>query len=265
MDKAMSGQVNSAAAELYEQFYLPALFDQWPSRLIELAELKVGDCVLDVACGTGVLARAARVRVGPAGTVYGLDVNPGMLAVAARAEPSVHWLHGRAESLPLLDHSIDRVFCQFGLMFFTDREEALGEMARVARAGGSVCVATWAGLGETPGYAAMIDLLDQVCGPDAARALAAPFSIGTPATLQEALSPVFGRVVVHRVDGVARFPSIDAWVTTDVLAWTLRDILDDEQLDELRARAPERLGKFSDAAGLVRFPAPALVAVVQPR
>lgn len=260
----MSGQVASAAAELYEQFYLPALFDQWPNRLIELAGLKVGDRVLDVACGTGVLARAARVRVGPSGSVYGLDVNPGMLAVAARTEPSVRWLQGQAESLPLPHCSIDHVFCQFGLMFFADRARAIGEMARVVRVGGSVCVATWAGLSETPGYAAMIDLLDQVCGPDAARALAAPFSIGTRVALQEALSPVFGHVVVHPLDGVARFPSIDAWVTTDVLAWTLRDILDDEQLDELRARAPERLGEFSDAAGRVSFPTPALVAVVQP-
>ncbi len=259
----MSGQVTSQAAELYEQFYLPALFDQWPNRLIELAGLKVGDRVLDVACGTGVLARAARLRVGPAGTVYGLDVNPGMLAVAARTEPSVRWLQGQAESLPLPDSSIDHVFCQFGLMFFADRRKAIGEMARVVRRGGTVCVATWAGLAETPGYAAMIDLLDQVCGPAPARALAAPFSIGTPAALQEALSPVFDRVVVHRVDGVARFPSIDAWVTTDVLAWTLRDMLDDQQLDQLCARAPERLGEFSDAAGLVTFQAPALVAVAQ--
>ena len=129
----MSGQVTSQAAELYEQFYLPALFDQWPTRLIELAGLKAGDRVLDVACGTGVLARAARLRVGPAGTVYGLDVNPGMLAVAARAEPGVRWLQGQAESLPLPDSSIDHVFCQFGLMFFDDRRKAIGEMARVVR------------------------------------------------------------------------------------------------------------------------------------
>lgn len=264
MNDAMTGQVSPEAAELYERFFVPALFDQWPSRLLDLAGVGVGDQVLDIACGTGVLARAAKPRVGPTGYVCGVDLNAGMLSVAARAEPGVYWVQGPAESLPVPDNSFNRVCCQFGLMFFSDRQAAVAEMARVVRTGGSVCVATWADLSETPGYAAMVELLDDLFGPEPAQALAAPFSIGTPSALHDTISTGFGKVDVRRLEGLARFPSIDAWVSTDVHAWTLRDMLDDDQFGELLAQARIRLREFSDPAGFVTFPAHALVAVTRP-
>jgi SAM-dependent methyltransferase len=264
MNDAMTGHVSPEAAELYERFFVPALFDQWPSQLLDLAGVGAGDEVLDIACGTGVLARAAKPRVGPTGFVCGVDLNAGMLSVAARAEPGVSWVLGRAESLPMPDNSFNRVCCQFGLMFFSDRQAAVGEMARVVRAGGSVCVATWAGLSETPGYAAMVELLDDLFGPEPARALAAPYSIGTPSALYDAISTGFDEVEVRRLEGLARFPSIDAWVSTDVHAWTLRDMLDNDQFGELCAQARIRLREFCDPSGLVTFPAPALVAVMRP-
>jgi SAM-dependent methyltransferase len=162
------------------------------------------------------------------------------------------------------DNSFNRVCCQFGLMFFSGQQAAVGEMARVVRAGGSVCVATWAGLSETPGYAAMVELLDDLFGPEPARALAAPYSIGTPSALYDAISTGFDEVEVHRLEGLARFPSIDAWVSTDVHAWTLRDMLDNDQFAELCAQARIQLREFCDPAGQVTFPAPALVAVMRP-
>ena len=264
MSRAMTGQVSAEAAELYERFFVPALFDQWPSQVLDLAEVADGDDVLDLACGTGVLARAAKRRVGPTGSVCGVDMNEGMLSVASRAEPGVSWVPGRAESLPLPDDGVDRVCCQFGLMFFSDRQATVGEMARVARSGGSVCVVTWAGLSETSGYAAMVQLVDDLFGTEIARALAAPFGIGTPAALHDIMSTGFEHVAVRRLEGRAQFPSIDAWVATDVHAWTLRDMIDDDQFAELSAHAHVRLRQFADASGRVTFPAPALVAVARP-
>ena len=261
MSDAMAGQVTSEAAELYERFFVPALFDQWPSRLLDHCGVTVGDSVLDIACGTGVLARGAKTRVGPRGNVQGVDVNPGMLSVAARARPDITWVHASAEALPMPAGTFDRVLCQFGLMFFSDRQAAVAEMARVARPRARVCVATWAGLSETPGYAAMVTLLDELFGAEPAQALAAPFNIGTPAALLDAISYGFDDVEIHRLEGMARLPSVDAWVSTDVRAWTLRDMLDDDQFDELRARARVSLGEFCGSDGSVAFPAPALVAV----
>src|SRR5262249_5729461 len=129
MSDAKTGQVSPEAAQLYERFFVPALFDQWPGQLLDLAGVGVGDEVLDVACGTGVLARAARARVAPTGTVTGLDLNEGMLAVAADAEPGVTWVQGSAESLPMPEDTFDAVFSLFGLMFFAEPRTAVGEMA----------------------------------------------------------------------------------------------------------------------------------------
>jgi ubiquinone/menaquinone biosynthesis C-methylase UbiE len=81
------GQVSGCAAEVYEEFFLPALFAEWPDRLITAVKIRLGERVLDVACGTGVLARAVADRVGDQRLVVGLDVNDGMLAVAHRKAP----------------------------------------------------------------------------------------------------------------------------------------------------------------------------------
>src|SRR5690606_24314823 len=143
----------------YERFFVPALFGQWPPQLLRLAAVAPGQSVLDVGCGTGVLARAADEAVGPGGRVEGLDVNPDMLAVARAQAPDLHWTQAAAEDLPLATASQDRVLSQFALMFFTDQAMAVDEMARVLRPGGRICVATWAGLDAIPGYAAMVTLV----------------------------------------------------------------------------------------------------------
>jgi SAM-dependent methyltransferase len=263
MDDATTGQVTADAAELYDRFFVPALFAQWPDRLLDLAGAGPGDSVLDVGCGTGVLARAALRRVGVAGAVTGVDVNEGMLAVAARSEPDVTWVRGRAEELPVPDDGVDRALCQFAMMFVEDPGAAVAEMARVVRPGGALCVATWAALPETPGYAAMVDLVREILGDGPARALEAPFVLGTADDVRAVLEPGLGPVDVTRLDGVARFPSLDAWVATDVRAWTLADLVDDEGLDELQRAARSRLVRFCDDSGRVEFPAPALAALAR--
>jgi ubiquinone/menaquinone biosynthesis C-methylase UbiE len=81
------GQVTSSAAEVYEEFFVPALFQEWSDRVADTITIRAGDRVLDVACGTGVLTRAVAARVGPSGAAIGLDVNEGMLTVARRKAP----------------------------------------------------------------------------------------------------------------------------------------------------------------------------------
>jgi ubiquinone/menaquinone biosynthesis C-methylase UbiE len=117
-----TGQVTRSAAEVYDEFFVPALFQPWAGRVVDEARVKPGDAVLDVACGTGVVARIAAESVGPMGSVAGLDLNEGMLAVAARRSPGVHWHHGRAEEMPFESDFFDAVVCQFGLMFFESPE-----------------------------------------------------------------------------------------------------------------------------------------------
>ena len=258
MDAVQTGQVTGSAADVYEAFFVPALFGAWAAPVAAAAAITAGDRVLDVACGTGVLARAALARVQPGGAVVGLDRNDGMLAVARRLAPGVDWRLGRAEALPFDDGSFDAVVSQFGLMFFDDRVAALKEMWRVIRPGGRLAVAVWDGLDSSPGYAAMTALLQRLFGDQAADALRAPFALGDRAVL----SSLFDRAGIAdrqraTLDGTARFPSIEAWVHTDVKGWTLADRIDDQQYEALRQAALRDLGTFADARGSVAFAAPA--------
>lgn len=263
MTDADRGQVPRSAAEVYEEFFVPALFGQWPTPVLEAADVGVGDRVLDVGCGTGVLARAAAQRVGPAGHVVGLDLNDGMLSVARSLAPIVTWREGAAERLPFGEASFDRVVSQFALMFFTDRAAALSEMSRVLAPGGRVVVATWASLEQSPGYSTMVELVRDVCNEAAADALRAPFVLGDADDLAELMAGVFDRPVVRRQLGVASFESIDAWVHTEVRGWTLTDLIDDDQYALLLETARRRLRRFADDRGRVSFPAPALIATAR--
>jgi SAM-dependent methyltransferase len=132
-----------AAPETYERYLVPALGRPFATDLVSAAEIRPGERVLDVACGTGIVARLAAERVGPTGTVAGLDVNAGMLAVARTAAAhgaAIRWYETAAESMPLPDESFDVVLCQLGLQFMADRAAALGEMRRVSAPGGRILV-----------------------------------------------------------------------------------------------------------------------------
>ena len=102
-DPAEQAQIDAARA--YQALFVPALFQDWAPRVVAAAQIQPGQKVLDVACGTGVLARAAAAAVGGAGWVVGLDPNPGMLVVASELEPAIDWRQGVAESLPFPDGS----------------------------------------------------------------------------------------------------------------------------------------------------------------
>jgi ubiquinone/menaquinone biosynthesis C-methylase UbiE len=122
-------------AEAYERGQVPAIFAGWAVDLLEVAALHPGERVLDLACGTGILARLAAPQVTAAGRVVGLDVNEAMLAVARAQSPPagavIEWHHGNAATLPFADGSFDVVLCQQGLQHMEDRAAAVGEMRRV--------------------------------------------------------------------------------------------------------------------------------------
>lgn len=257
----IAGQVSRPAAEIYEEFFVPALFGPWAQRLAAAAGIAPGDAVLDVACGTGVLARAAAERTGDSGAVTGLDCNDGMLDVARRTT-GIAWRHGAAEALPFADAAFDRVVSQFGLMFFGDRTRALTEMWRVLRPGGRLTVAVWDRLDHTPGYCDMVHLLQRMFGDRAAEALRVPFALGDVEVLRRLYTTAgLPEPSVATIIGTARFPSIRAWVHTDVRGWTLGGSIDDAQEQALADEAERRLAHHVAADGAVRFDVPAHIVV----
>ena len=113
-------------------------------RLVELARVAPGESVLDVGCGTGTLAIAAKRRVGPTGMVRGVDASPEMLArarrKAAKAGLDIGFETARAESLPFADASLDVVLATLMLHHLPaeTRERFVSEVHRVLRPGGRV-------------------------------------------------------------------------------------------------------------------------------
>ncbi|MGA9773458.1 MAG: class I SAM-dependent methyltransferase [Blastocatellia bacterium] len=258
MDNSETGQVSGSAAEIYEEFFLPALFQEWAGRVADAAKLQPGHRVLDVACGTGVLAREVAERVGKTGAVVGLDPNEGMLAVAKRKAPEISWQQGRAEAIPFDSESFDSVVSQFGLMFFEDQLSAIREMFRVLRPGGNLTVAVWDLLENSPGYLAMTELLERLFGGHVSNALRAPFNLGDTDRLSSLFRDAgLPKIEIKTVDGTARFPSIRSWVHTDVRGWTLADMIDDAQYELLVEESEKTLHRFVTADGTVAFGAPA--------
>jgi ubiquinone/menaquinone biosynthesis C-methylase UbiE len=127
----------------YQDFFVSSIGGPLAKDLLKIANLKSGESVLDVACGTGVIARMAAKTVGQAGRVTGLDLNPGMLQVARSATPPdlvIEWVQADAETMPLEDGSYDVVLCQMGLQFMPNKLAALREMHRTLAAGGRACL-----------------------------------------------------------------------------------------------------------------------------
>src|SRR5262245_49759668 len=107
--------------ELYERHLVSCLFQPWAELILDEVKLSAGDRVLDVASGTGVVARVAEQRLGGTGLVVGIDMSPDMLAVARAVAPRIDWREGDAGTLPLRDgEQFDVVVCQQGLQFFPD-------------------------------------------------------------------------------------------------------------------------------------------------
>lgn len=244
------------AARAYEALFVPSLFHQWPPWLLDRARVTSGDRVLDVACGTGVLAREAVTRVSPSGAVVGLDMMPGMLAVAGELAPHIEWRLGSAEDLPFEDGAFDAVLSQFGLMFFPDKLAALREMRRVLVQGGRLSLAVFDRLERNPAYAREVALLERLAGRAAAQALRAPFVLGDEAELARLASGAgFSAVEVSTLPGMADFPGIGSLLEADLRGWlpVMGVNLDEATIQRVLDEAPRELGDFVDERGRAVF------------
>ena len=207
-------QISSEAADIYEAKLVPAIFGEWAPRIADAAGIGPGQRVLDVACGTGVVGRECARR---GATVTGLDLNDGMLSVARRISPDIDWRQGDASDMPFEDGLFDAVVCQFGLMFFPEREKSLAEQWRVLAPGGRLAVSTWDAIEQTPGYVAMVGLIERYAGEEVAQALRAPFWLGNKTNLTNVISAA--GIADFEIDthaGTERFASVDEFVEIEI-------------------------------------------------
>jgi ubiquinone/menaquinone biosynthesis C-methylase UbiE len=210
-------QLAGNAAEIYQRELVPAVFGPWGPRVVELAALRPGLRVLDVACGTGLVARLAAQAVGVDGRVAALDSNPGMLAVASELPTvegaAIEWTEGNAQALPFAEASFDVVCCQLGLQFFPDREGALREMKRVLVPGGGVVVMVWREIDRAPGFAVLAETLGRTISADAEALMRAPFAFSDARELSRLLeSAGFCDCAIRAETGNIRFASAEWFV-----------------------------------------------------
>ena len=175
-------QVAGSAPESYERYLVPGIFGPWAGHLIEQIALLPGERVLDVACGTGIVARCAAQRVGTTGSVVGLDLNPGMIAAARALTTStdvpITWREGSADALPCADASFDVVLCQQGLQFFPERVAAVREMHRVLVPGGRLALSVWRSLPHNPYVVVLAEAMTRHVSSEAAVSMRAPCALG---------------------------------------------------------------------------------------
>lgn len=186
-----------SAPENYERYFVPVIGAPLAADLVDTAALRPGERVLDVACGTGVVARLAAERVGTTGTVAGLDLNPGMLAVARSVAPptvSIEWHEASAEAMPLPDQAFDVVICQMGLQFVPDKRAALREMRRVLAPGGRLAVNVPGPI--TPFFDIMAEALAHHINPELAGFVHQVFSLHDPDEIRN----LIGDAGFHDID-----------------------------------------------------------------
>ena len=250
-----------APAEIYDAHFVPALFAQWGPIMCAEAEVRPGDHVLDVACGTGALTLAAAEITGKAGSVVGLDANPEMLAVARRKPGRIEWVEGMAEALPFPDERFDAVVSQFGFMFFESKHRSLADMMRVLKPDGHLAVAVCDAIDNSPGYAAFAALLDSLFGTAIGDAFRSPFGLGDADVLLEICREAgIANPEVIRRKGKVRFKSIHDLVATErACVWTLGGMLNDEEFEQLVAEAEAVLRPFAVHGGSIEFDMPSLI------
>jgi len=251
-------QLTMKAADLYERYPARYILGPCVPSLIDAARLAAGERVLDVACGTGVVARAAAKRVGPAGRVVGVDLNPGMIAVArshsATGDAPIEWLERSALDLRLERASFDVVLCQQGLQFFPDKAIALQEMRGVLVHGGRLILSTWISDSSGPYVDAVCAALVQFVSREVATRFVAVRRTPTKSELQRLATEAgfsSAEVNVSRVD--LHLPRVDKFVLDHLSATPVAADIDaagDEARRGIGASVMERLRRYADGDGI---------------
>ena len=201
-------QPTRAALENFETYEVPLISAPQCRALLAHLPIASGHRLLDVACGTGIVAREAAYMVGTKGTITGLDLNEEMLHVARRHAPTrsaqLEWRHGDAQHLPFPDNHFDIVVCQQGLQYFEEKLSALSEMRRVLEPGGWVGLCVWRGIEESPLHHAAAKAFARHVDKQAAALLHTPFSFDDADALNSLMSS-------------AGFAGIEIWAAIETI------------------------------------------------
>jgi ubiquinone/menaquinone biosynthesis C-methylase UbiE len=242
--------------EMYERSLVAPLFRPWAEITIEEMKVSPGDRVLDIACGTGIVARIAKQRLSDSDPVVGVDLSPDMLAVARAVAPAIDWREGNAAALPLRDgEQFDVVVCQQGLQFFPDKPAAAAQMRRAVANGGRLAVTIWRPDQEIPFFLELRQVAERHLGPIADQR----YSFGDAAPLEALLSQAgFHEVRSKTLSRTIRFDDGASFVRMNSMAFVGMSSVGKKMTEEARRHAIEVivtdsapvLKQYSDGATL---------------
>jgi ubiquinone/menaquinone biosynthesis C-methylase UbiE len=234
--------------ELYERWLVGPIFQPWATIALDRAGVAAGDRMLDIACGTGIVARLAIQRLSGKARVVGVDTSRGMLDLARAIEPAVDWREGNAAALPVNDpERYDVVVCNQGLQFFDDRSASVHEMRRVTAPGGRLAVVVWKSLEDTPFFNELHQLAEQRLGMFVDRR----HSLGDPRALQELIAHAgFADVRVEGLSLTIRLPDPAMFVQLNSRAVVGMSTTGSTMSREERARLSDLIAQ--DSARIVR-------------
>lgn len=243
-------QLDEAGARAYERTIVPVFTDPWAADLLDAVEVKPGERVLDVGCGTGIVARHAARRVGVSGSVAGADINAAMLAVARELtddlDPPIEFHQAPADALPFPDGSFDAVLSQAVLQFVPEPAAALAELQRVLRPGGRLGLITHRPIEHQPGYRALAAVVTRHVGVEAGEVLRSPYTLGDGERLRALVTGAgFAEVRVRIHVTEVRFPSTQELLRAETSSSPLGDLID-------RLDADVRAALLDDVAGALR-------------
>jgi ubiquinone/menaquinone biosynthesis C-methylase UbiE len=245
-------QLARRQAEAYDR-HTGVFMDGSAQLLAAGASIGPGDVVLDLACGTGLVAGHAAPLVSPGGRVVGADINPAMLAVARERNPdAVEWVEAPCDALPFDDATFTHVICQQGLQFFPDPIAALGEAHRVLRPGGVVIATVWATPGHNPYIEQQLARLAELDPSvvDSVRRATPPMADLFLSTTAEAAG--FGAIGITMLEHEVDVPDLATWFLdqTGGTPWGPTIVaLDDEGRTALTVEMTNRLSEYATPTG----------------
>ncbi len=203
-------------AQMYEGLLVGPLFRPWVDDLLDSVSLTSGDRVLDLACGTGIVARLAKERLGNQGRVVAMDMSTEMLDFGRSVDPGIEWCEGNAMALPFdATETFDVVTCQQGIQFFPDKALAAREMHRVLAPGGRLAVAAWRPLEEIPFFLTLHHVAERHLGT----VVDHRYSFGDPLALERVLTEAgLKDVRVQTVSKTVRFDDGAVYLHMNTLA-----------------------------------------------
>ena len=239
-----SWQIAGDSPAAYEQYLVPGFFKPWAEKLVQLSSPSPGSTILDVACGTGIVARTVASKAGSNARITGLDINQQMLDKASEmAEKSgleINWQQGGAGDLPFEDNRFDHLFCQQAMQFFPEPQQVLKEMFRVLKPGGALALNILRSIQHNPAYKILAHELEEHAGETAGTMMRSPFRDWDQKTIRGMVTEAgFGDIQIHLEIISMRYPSPEEFLRREAASSPLageieamepdirRDLIDD--------------------------------------